>query len=271
MPYCTRPLSPSVSQALNRGLTAVATLAVLTLPGTAVEVSSGDRHDIAAAPAPNTAVQQRTDPRTLLASVAVGAPGARRIPGLDADVLRAAVDAVQCAVASGAAAMPSTLTVIDYSKPSTERRLWVFDVPTGRLLYHELVAHGRGTGENMARRFSNELNSHQTSLGLFVTEDTYVGQNGYSLRLRGLEPGINDRARERAIVVHGAPYVDQRLAAQVGRLGRSWGCPALRPAVARPLIDTIKGGGMIFSYYPDSDWTRTSPFLSRCSNTVQAD
>jgi hypothetical protein len=172
--------------------------------------------------------------------------------------------AVRCAVASGEIERPPTLTVIDYSRPSTEPRLWVFDTATGELLFHELVAHGRNSGDNMATRFSDTLNSRQSSIGLFVTDETYVGSNGYSLRLDGLEPGFNGRARERAIVMHGAPYVDRDLALRQGRLGRSWGCPALRDAIARDVIDTIRGGGVVFSYYPDDDWLSSSRFLNGC-------
>ena len=130
------------------------------------------------------------------------------------------------------------------------------------LLFNELVAHGRNTGENLSVHFSDTLNSRQSSIGLFVTDETYVGSNGYSLRLDGLEPGFNSRARERAIVMHGAPYVNSEIAKAQGRIGRSWGCPALREAVARDVIDTIRGGGVIFSYYPDSDWLKTSRFLN---------
>ncbi len=158
---------------------------------------------------------------------------ASELGGISPDVLSLALRAVQCGVASGDLHAPPTLTVIDYSRPSVEPRLWVYDLKTGKLLFKELVAHGRNTGENMATRFSDAMNSHQSSLGLFVTSDTYVGNNGYSLRLDGLEPGVNARARERAIVMHGAPYVDAKLAESQGRLGRSWGCPALREAVAR--------------------------------------
>ena len=181
---------------------------------------------------------------------------------LSGDVLQLAVSAVTCAVTSGEIERPRTLTVIDYSRPSVEPRLWVFDIATGVLLFEELVAHGRNTGENMATRFSDTPESRQSSIGLFVTDATYVGSNGYSLRLDGLEPGFNARARERAIVMHGAPYVDPALAKSQGRIGRSWGCPALRDAVARDVIDTIAGGGVIFSYYPDQDWLRTSRFLN---------
>jgi hypothetical protein len=185
--------------------------------------------------------------------------------GVSADVLELAVTATSCAAASGAIDAPPTLTVIDYSRPSVEPRLWVFDLATGELLFKELVAHGRNTGDNLATRFSNDMDSRQTSLGLFVTDDTYVGSNGYSLRLDGLDRGFNDRARDRAIVMHGAPYVNEELAASQGRIGRSWGCPALRTAIASKVIDTIRGGGVIFSYYPDQEWLQTSKFLQGCN------
>lgn len=180
-------------------------------------------------------------------------------------VLDLALSAAGCAVRAGAVDDPATLTVIDYSRPSTEKRLWVFDLRRKALLYEELVAHGQGTGDNMARRFSNTPRSHQTSLGLFVTAESYVGQNGYSLRLDGLDRGFNDRARERAIVIHGAPYVNDDIIQSMGRLGRSWGCPAVRPAVARPLIDTVKGGGLVFAYANDPAWLASSAYLGDCA------
>ena len=182
--------------------------------------------------------------------------------GISRSVLDLALGAVTCAVDSGDIAAPPTLTVIDYSRPSTEQRLWVFDLHTGEVRFHELVAHGKGTGENLAEHFSDDMNSHQSSLGLFVTGDTYTGNNGYSLRLNGLEPGFNSRARERAIVIHGASYVDAEFAAKQGRLGRSWGCPALREAIAHDVIDFVRDGGVIFSYYPDEKWLTTSRFLN---------
>lgn len=187
--------------------------------------------------------------------------------GIAPDVLEMALTATSCAAASGAIDAPQTLTVIDYSRPSVEPRLWVFDLATGRLLFKELVAHGRNTGDNFATKFSNEMNSRQTSIGLFVTDDAYVGSNGYSLRLDGLDAGFNDRARDRAIVMHGAPYVNEQLAATQGRIGRSWGCPALRTAIASKVIDTIRGGGVVFSYYPDREWLQTSRFLQECGTT----
>lgn len=184
--------------------------------------------------------------------------------GISTDVLNLALGAVKCAVASGDLAAPPTLTVIDYSRPSIEPRLWVFDLHTGDLLFKELVAHGRGSGDNMAERFSDDENSHESSLGLFVTRDTYIGHNGYSLRLDGLEAGFNDRAMDRAIVMHGAAYVNAQTAQKLGRLGRSWGCPALREAVAHQVIDTVRGGGVIFSYFPDQKWLKSSQFLNGC-------
>jgi hypothetical protein len=192
------------------------------------------------------------------------------LAGLSARVLDLALDAVACAVTSGDIGPPPTLSVIDYSLPSVEPRLWVFDMRTGKLLFKELVAHGRNTGENLARRFSDTMNSRQSSLGLFVARDTYVGSNGYSLRLDGLEPGFNGRARERAIVMHGASYVSRKTAAALGYLGRSWGCPAVGEAVARDIIDTVRDGGVIFSYYPDAAWLARSRFLNGCRTGAPA-
>ncbi len=171
--------------------------------------------------------------------------------GLDADVFALALQSATSAIERGTAALPSTLTVIDYSKPSTEPRMWVFDVHTHALLFHELVSHGRGSGTKMAKEFSNAADSNMTSLGLFKTAEPYVGHNGYSLRLDGLEKGVNDHARDRAIVIHGAPYVNASTAKANGYLGRSLGCPAVRPEIAHQLIDTLKGGGLIFAYYPE--------------------
>jgi len=182
--------------------------------------------------------------------------------GLARNVLQLAVGAASCAIKSGDIEMPPTLTVIDYSLPSTAPRLWVFDVPSGRLLFKELVAHGKGTGENMATSFSDAMSSQQSSLGLFVARDAYIGKNGYSLRLDGLEPGFNGNALDRAIVMHGAAYVDAAVAKKQGRIGRSWGCPALREAIAHDVIDTVRDGGVIFAYYPDDKWLTSSKFLN---------
>lgn len=184
-------------------------------------------------------------------------------PAADPQVLELAARAVRCAERSGATTAVHHLAVIDYTRPSAVPRLWIFDLADAALVYEEVVAHGRNSGGNFARKFSNEDGSRMSSLGLFRTAATYDGANGYSLRLRGLEPGVNDNAWARAIVLHGAWYVSDEMVERQGRIGRSWGCPAVRPAIARPLIDTIKEGALVFAYYPDRDWLAQSAFL-RC-------
>ena len=191
----------------------------------------------------------------------------RQAPGLQGDVLRLALDASACAAERGLVRRKNILTVIDYSIPSVEPRLFVFDLDKKKLLYRELVAHGKNSGGNRTRVFSNTHGSLATSIGLFVTGDTYIGSNGYSLRLRGLEKGVNDQAMTRAIVMHGASYVSRIAINALGRLGRSWGCPAVRKEIARKLIDTVKGGSPIFAYYPDEKWLSRSAFVPRLYGT----
>lgn len=154
------------------------------------------------------------------------------------------------------------LTIIDYSKPSTERRLWVIDLHSQRVLYNTWVTHGRNTGMLNATSFSNQPGSLKSSLGVFVTEQTYIGNVGYAVRLRGLEPGINDNAYRRAVVIHGAWYADQNIARKYGQLGRSFGCPAVSDKIARSLINVIKDNSVVFAYYPDRQWMRSSYFLA---------
>jgi len=184
-----------------------------------------------------------------------------RVPESSHAALAAGLAAWQNAVRSGAVRRTDVLTVIDYSRPSTEPRLFVLDIAAGRVRYAERVAHGRGSGENATERFSNRDGSHMTSLGVFRAGESYLGGHGVSLRLDGLEPGFNDRARERAIVLHGAGYVNAGVIASRGRLGRSWGCPAVRLEIARELIDTIKDGSLVVAYYPSADWLARSAFL----------
>ena len=183
--------------------------------------------------------------------------------GIDEDVLRRALTAHGFAVALGDVdgENATTLTVIDYSLPSTERRLWVLDLDTAEVLFNELVAHGKNSGANRATSFSNESGSLQSSLGVFRTARTYEGKHGYSLRLKGLEPGFNDHAKKRAIVMHGASYVSEAFIAEHGRIGRSWGCPAVPVDVASAVIDVIEGGTLLVSYYPDEDWLESSQYL----------
>jgi len=185
-------------------------------------------------------------------------------------VLDLALGAAACAVRSGVAESPATLTVIDYSLPSTAKRMWVYDLNSRTLVFEELVAHGSESGDNFATEFSNAPDSHQSSLGLFVTDEPYVGKNGYSLRMDGLDAGINDRARERAIVIHGADYVSDAFAKAQGRLGRSWGCPAVRGIIAKSLIDRVRGGGLVFAYYPDPQFLAESKYV-QCAQTTGHD
>ena len=185
----------------------------------------------------------------------------RAAPSANPKVVAMALSALDCALNSGMSPARN-LTLIDYSLVSTKPRLWVFDLVSGKLLFHELVAHGMKTGKAFARNFSNTYGSHQTSLGLFRTKETYMGANGYSLRMEGLESGFNDKAMERAIVFHGADYVDLKLAKKLGYLGRSHGCPAVSRGVAQKVIDTIKGEQFLFSYYPDKQWLNASKFLN---------
>lgn len=187
---------------------------------------------------------------------------ARTAPKADRRVLQLAAHAMRCALQRPELGVSSErLSVIDYSRPSTEPRMWVFDLARQRLLFEEWVAHGRNSGENRTEHFSNRDGSFMSSIGAFTAQETYMGGNGYSLRLAGLEPGFNDRARERAIVIHGAPYVNPSTAQLQGRLGRSLGCPAVRLSVAKPLIDALRGGTMVFAYYPDKDWLKHSQLL----------
>lgn len=178
----------------------------------------------------------------------------RLAPDADPGVLALAVQARACAVRHGDAAVDARLAVIDYSLPSTRKRLWVFDVAGDRLLFHEHVSHGQGSGDNVATRFSNIEGSHATSLGLYRTAETYTGGNGYSLRMDGLDPGFNDNARQRAIVMHGAWYANPDLIRSQGRLGRSQGCPALREGIARVVIDSMKQRQLLFAYANDAQF-----------------
>jgi hypothetical protein len=169
--------------------------------------------------------------------------------GLSPQALHAALTSWESLRARGEVRR-SLLSVIDYGLPSTQPRLWVFDLDAKRVLFHELVAHGRNSGWDRAVSFSNDDGTYMSSLGAFVTGSAYDGKNGYSLRLHGTEPKLNDRAEARAIVMHGAPYVDEAVALKYGRLGRSLGCPAVRPAVARELIDEIRDGSVLYAWHP---------------------
>ena len=182
-------------------------------------------------------------------------------PNLSSNVLNTALSAMQCALSHGAEPA-KRLAVIDFSLPSSDKRLWIFDLESKKLVLHDFVAHGNRSGDNFATSFSNTNGSHQSSIGLFRTAESYQGKHGYSLRMDGLEPGINDRARERAIVIHPADYVNPAWIKTQGRIGRSQGCPAVRPEIARTVIDKLKGGQFMFSWYPDQQWLQSSIYLN---------
>jgi len=154
------------------------------------------------------------------------------------------------------------ITIIDFSKLSTQERFFVVDLQNRRVLYKSLVAHGKNSGENMANSYSNDSESLKSSLGFFLTAETYSGKHGYSLKLDGLEPGINDNARQRAIVIHGAGYVSESYAKQNGRLGRSWGCPALPIDSSKEIIDQISEGSCLFIYGDDREYLKASRILN---------
>tara|TARA_R110000850_G_scaffold16697_3_gene51794 strand:- start:22557 stop:23252 length:696 start_codon:yes stop_codon:yes gene_type:complete len=153
------------------------------------------------------------------------------------------------------------LTVVDFSMSANEKRLWVIDLKKNEVIHQTYVAHGRNTGNEFARAFSNIPESFQSSLGFYATAETYFGKHGYSLRLDGLEKGINDKARERAIVIHGADYVSENFITRHGRLGRSLGCPSLPREESKLIIDLIKEKSCLFIYFPSDDYLSKSRLI----------
>jgi hypothetical protein len=151
-------------------------------------------------------------------------------------------------IASFQPAVTDKLVIFDASQLSTQKRFFVVDIQKEKLLYHTLCAHGKGTGENRATTFSNKPGSLATASGFYLTLGTYQGKHGYSLKLKGLEKGVNDNAESRAIVIHGADYVSEDFIKAQGRIGRSWGCPALPVEVTKEIIDCIKDGVLMYIY-----------------------
>jgi hypothetical protein len=176
-----------------------------------------------------------------------------KAPSLNPKVLKLALAAYNKASAMGSVRKP-ILTVIDYSLPSSKQRMWIFDLKHKTLLYNTYVAHGRNSGATTPNHFSNKNSSKATSLGTFVTRDTYIGSKGISLNLHGLEKGFNDNAYTRRVVIHGAWYVEPSFIKQSGRAGRSWGCPSIAKSIANPVINLLKGGSVVFAYYPDKNY-----------------
>lgn len=154
------------------------------------------------------------------------------------------------------------LSIVDFSLPSTEKRLWILNMETNEVLYHTYVSHGQNTGGNMATDFSNTPNSLQSSLGFFVTAETYYGKNGLSLFIDGMEEEFNSKARERYVVIHGADYANEDSIQRLGRLGRSYGCPAVPTKVSKEIINKIKGGSALFIFHPSEDYIQNSTYLN---------
>ncbi len=184
-----------------------------------------------------------------------------KAPQLNKNVLRLALTAYSNASKKGAVKKP-VLTVIDYSLPSNKQRMWVFDLRRERLLYNTYVAHGKNSGVNRASHFSNIPSSKQSSLGTYITKDTYIGHKGYSLNIQGMDKGFNDNALSRRVVIHGAWYVEPDFIKRAGRAGLSWGCPAIAQTLAKPVINTIKNGSVIFAYFPDKKFLSRSGYLA---------
>lgn len=155
------------------------------------------------------------------------------------------------------------LSICDFSLSANTKRLWIIDLDRSRVLFHTLVAHGQGSGEEFAVNFSNRENSHQSSLGFYVTDETYSGDNGYSLKLNGMDYGYNDAAYSRAIVMHGADYVCESFIRDNKRLGRSWGCPAVPAAISKDIINTIKERTCLYIYYPNRTYLAQSVWLNK--------
>ncbi|MFC1630821.1 MAG: murein L,D-transpeptidase catalytic domain family protein [Arenicellales bacterium] len=197
------------------------------------------------------ALQAKADDVTIIAELA---------PNIRPGVIAEAVNAMKCAQSHGVGVDAHRLAIIDYTLPSREKRMWVVDIEAQKLLFEEHVAHGQKSGFDVPTAFSDRNGSHQTSLGLYLTDATYQGGNGYSLKLHGLSKGFNESAMHRKIVMHGAPYVNPLAAKSMGRLGRSWGCPAVRVSIARPMIDALKEGNFIYSYGPGT------ASLARCGS-----
>ena len=166
---------------------------------------------------------------------------------LDFNVFKSAMDGYNSIDASN----KKLFSIIDYSKPSSEKRLFIIDFENHKLLYNTLVAHGKKSGYVNATKFSNKYGSHKSCLGFFRTGISYYGKRGYSLELEGLEKGINDNAKSRGIVIHGANYVDERIANGNGVIGRSWGCPAVSKKLSKQIINLLKGGSLLFVYGED--------------------
>jgi len=183
--------------------------------------------------------------------------------GLSRDIFNLALTGLKKLDANGKLQNPNILTIADYSQSSNKKRLYVIDLKNNKLLFNTYVAHGRNTGNEYAKYFSNKEGSLKSSLGFYITEQPIFGTHtGFSLMINGVEKGFNDNAVKRAIIIHAADYATENFIKNYGRLGRSLGCPALPPELNKPIIETIKGGTCLFIYNPDKDYICSSSLLN---------
>jgi hypothetical protein len=185
--------------------------------------------------------------------------------GLSKEAFTYALEGYNYLLSQGKLNNDNILSVVDFSLPSSKKRLFVIDMANMKLLYNTYVAHGRNSGREFANEFSNIPESNKSSLGFYITKGTYNGKHGYSLQLEGEEKGINDNALSRAIVIHSAAYVSENVVKSQGYVGRSLGCPALPEKLAKPIIQTIKDGSCFFMYSPKSNYVSKSKILQLAS------
>ena len=181
--------------------------------------------------------------------------------GLSKNVYDMAITGFNYLLETGKISNSRFISIVDFSQPSCKKRLFVIDLINAKVVFNTYVAHGVNSGKETANVFSNRPGSNQSSLGFYETSNTYIGGNGYSLRLEGLEPGINDNANRRAIVMHGADYVNENLIHSQGYMGRSFGCPSVPEKMSKPIIDKIKNGSCLFIYSPDKNYLRRSRIM----------
>ena len=183
--------------------------------------------------------------------------------GLSNDVFKLAIKGLKKLENNGKLQNPNIITIVDYSQSSKNKRLYVIDLKNKSLLFNTYVAHGRNTGDEFAKDFSNEFGSYKSSLGFYITQNPIIGSHtGFSLMINGVEKGINDNAEKRAIIIHSADYATESFIKKYGRLGRSFGCPVLPPDLNKPIIETIKGGTCLFIYNPDESYICNSSLLN---------
>lgn len=190
---------------------------------------------------------------------------------ISADAMKYALTGYAALNEAGKILQKDIITIVDFSKPSTQERLFVINLRTKSVIAKSLCAHGRNSGEIFAEKFSNNAESYQSSLGFYIANETYDGKHGYSLRLDGEEAGINDNARDRGVVVHGADYVSKSFINNTGRLGRSQGCPALPMDMYQKIISLIKGGSCFFIYHPNNYYRTHSLILKHYNESCLAE